>query len=99
MKNIVSEKIRYSVPMSLWLVVNSQRCAKPRLGVVVVVGACVGRHVLLPLDELGQPWGAGAGTGVTCTVRAMVSSRARDSCVASQPWNAAGETALITIGM
>src|SRR5690606_10288021 len=28
-KNIVSEKIRYSVPMSLWLVVNSQRCRKP----------------------------------------------------------------------
>ncbi len=29
MKNIVSEKTRYSVPMSLWLVVNSQRCRKP----------------------------------------------------------------------
>ena len=28
-KNIISANIRYSVPMSLWLVVNSQRCRKP----------------------------------------------------------------------
>jgi hypothetical protein len=28
-KNITRAKIRYSVPMSLWLVVNSQRFRKP----------------------------------------------------------------------